>query len=68
MTTTVQSGRLTWRTGLTIVLALLYGWVGLASAGLDRVTGLLGAVAILAALVVEGRSRHGATGNVHVTT
>lgn len=46
---------------LTAVLALLDAWIGLACQGVIRVLGLLGAVLILAALAVAGRSRRVAT-------
>ena len=60
MTATVQPSRLSWRIALTVVVALLYVWVGSASDGVDRIAGLLGAAAILASIAVAGRSRSGA--------
>jgi len=57
VTTTPQPSRLSWPIILTVVVALLYVWVGLASHGIDRVAGPLGASAILASLAVGGRSR-----------
>jgi len=56
-TTARPSRRLTLSTALTVVVALLYAWVGFASVGVDRAAGLLGAVAILAARAVTDRSR-----------
>lgn len=46
-----------WLGGLTAILALLYAWVGLAAHGPDRIFGLVGAVAIMAAVAAAGRSR-----------
>lgn len=46
-----------WLSALTASIALLYAWVGLAAQGLDRTLGLIGAVAIMAALAVASRSR-----------
>jgi hypothetical protein len=46
-----------WLSALTAIVALLYAWVGLAAHGLDRALGLVGAVAITAALAVASRSR-----------
>jgi hypothetical protein len=49
--------RRSWLTGLTVVLAVLDLWVGVAGHGLDRVLGLTGGLLILAALVVARTSR-----------
>ena len=57
MTTTVRTSRVNLPMALTVVVALLYAWVGFASVGVDRAAGLLGAAAILAALAVTDRSR-----------
>lgn len=46
-----------WPTALTAIVALLYAWVGVAAHGWDRVLGIIGALLILAALVVAQRSR-----------
>ncbi len=46
-----------FRTTMTAILAVLYASVGLAGSGSVRVAGLLGATAILASLVLAGRSR-----------
>jgi hypothetical protein len=49
--------RTRWTTGLTVILAALYGWIGLAGHGLDRLLGLAGALLILTALVLARWSR-----------
>jgi hypothetical protein len=46
-----------WARGLTATLAALYGWIGLAGHGLDRIFALTGAVLVLAALILARRSR-----------
>ncbi len=46
-----------WAYGLTAGLAALYGWIGLAGHGLDRIFALTGAVLILAALILARTSR-----------
>ena len=46
-----------WLRTLTVVIAVLYAWVGLAANGRDRTLGLVGAAAILAALAIGARSR-----------
>ena len=46
MTTTVRPSRLDLPTALTVVVALLYAWVGFASAGVDGAAGLLGAASL----------------------
>ncbi|MHB9863624.1 hypothetical protein [Streptomyces sp. YIM S03343] len=46
-----------WSTGLTAILAALYGWIGFAAHGVDRALGLTGALLILAALPTARRSR-----------
>lgn len=46
-----------WLGALTASIGLLYAWVGLAAQGTDRALGLIGAVAIVAALAVASRSR-----------
>jgi hypothetical protein len=48
---------LTWRFGLVTVIAGLYAWIGFSAHGLGRVLGLAGAVLVLGALAVGGRSR-----------
>lgn len=45
-----------WPIGLLGTVALLYAWIGFAAVGLDRILGLAGALAILAALVLARRS------------
>jgi hypothetical protein len=40
---------------LLAAVGLLYAWVGMATSGTDRVLGLVGAVAILAAAALAGR-------------
>ena len=49
--------RTRWSTGLTVALAALYGWLGLAAHGVDRVLGLSGALLVLAAVSVARRTR-----------
>lgn len=49
--------RTRWARGLTVILAALYGWIGLAGHGLDRLFGLAGALLILTALVLARTSR-----------
>ena len=51
-----------WRTGLVVVIAALYAWVGVSAHGLDQLLGLLGAPLIVAALAVAPRSRPTAAG------
>jgi hypothetical protein len=46
-----------WSTGLTVALAALYGWLGLAAHGVDRVLGLSGVLLVVAAVSAAGRSR-----------
>jgi hypothetical protein len=46
-----------WARGLTATLAALYGWIGLASHGLDRTFALAGAALILTALILARTSR-----------
>ena len=46
-----------WLNALTASIALLYGWAGLAAQNPDRTVGLVGAVAIMAALGVASRCR-----------
>jgi hypothetical protein len=46
-----------WLNALTASIALLYGWAGLAAQDPDRTLGLVGAVAIMAALAVASRCR-----------
>jgi hypothetical protein len=46
-----------WTTALTAMLAVLYGWIGLADHSVDRILALAGAALILAALPVARRSR-----------
>ena len=60
MTRPVVASRRVWRGGLVVVIAALYAWVGLSAHGLDRVLGLAGAVLIIAAVAVAGRSRRAA--------
>ena len=50
-----------WLMGLTVALAAMYGWIGLAAQGISRLVGLLGAVLIVAALVAATRSRPAVT-------
>jgi hypothetical protein len=52
----------TWRTGLVVVVAALYAWVGVSVHGPDQLLGLLGALLIIAALAVAPRSPPIATG------
>lgn len=52
-----SSRRPTTRVVLTVVVALLIGWVGLASEGLVTAIGLTGCVAVIGSLVVAPRSR-----------
>jgi hypothetical protein len=52
----------TWRTGLVVVIAALYAWVGVSMHGPDQLLGLIGAPLIVAALAVAPRSRPTATG------
>jgi hypothetical protein len=40
---------------LLAAVGLLYGWIGLATSGIDRVVGLTGAVAIVAAAALAAR-------------
>jgi uncharacterized membrane protein YfcA len=51
------SSRHAWRLGLVVVVALLYAWIGLSAGTPDSVAGVGGAVLIVAALVLERRSR-----------
>jgi hypothetical protein len=51
----------TWRTALVVVIAALYAWVGVSMHGPDQLLGLVGALLIIAALVVAPRSRPTAT-------
>lgn len=46
-----------WSTSLTAILAALYGWIGLATQGVDRALGLTGGLLILAAGPAARRSR-----------
>lgn len=46
-----------WSTGLTVTLAALYAWLGLAAHGVDRALGLGGALLVLAAVWAARRSR-----------
>jgi hypothetical protein len=46
-----------WARGLTASLAALYGWIGLAGHGLDRLLGLAGVLLIATALVAARWSR-----------
>ena len=47
--------RRTWPVALVTIVALLYLWVGVAAHGWDRVWGLAGGLAILAAVAVGRR-------------
>jgi hypothetical protein len=46
-----------WTTGLTAILAALYGWIGLAGHDVYRALGLTGALLVVAALPAARRSR-----------
>lgn len=46
-----------WAYGLTVALAALYAWIGLAGHGLDRILGIAGALLIVAALATARWSR-----------
>lgn len=52
----------TWRSGLVVVIAALYAWVGVSMHGPDQLLGLIGAPLIVAALAVAPRSRPTAAG------
>jgi len=52
----------TWRTGLVVVTAALYAWVGVSVHGPDQLLGLIEPLLIIAALAVVPRSRPTATG------
>ncbi|WP_454858329.1 hypothetical protein [Promicromonospora soli] len=49
--------QLRWARGLTVILAGLYAWIGLAGHGLDRILGLTGAVLVVVALLLARTSR-----------
>jgi hypothetical protein len=51
----------TWRTGLVVVIAALYAWVGVSMHGPAQLLGLIGAPLIIAAVAVAPRSRSTAT-------
>jgi hypothetical protein len=57
-----RNSQQTWRTGLVVVIAALFAWVGVSMHGPDQFLGLIAAPLIIAALVVASRSRPTATG------